>query len=539
MFASKRKVNIVQTNPNSKKAKSSTRSVKSKESLINNQKREKLKQLLVQKYRKMFGGFANENIIESEVSSFLMRDKVNENDLKLLEKRIQSRLTQEQEQENLRQNLTNQPKTQKNRETIPLEESKVNPVSSNVVLPDIANSDNRSVHSAMSGASDLSKFNERGPGDKVMEEEIRDFKKINTMKKDTKPRGPPIDYSKYNDEWDAINMYNKKLFEQEKLINRIKDKEVQRRTKYDLDNQVKQKLKKMYEEKLKEKEYDVIMTKHLQKLNELEEKKKQEIKKRMLKEKESRDKQLKDEYVRKRIEVLKNKKYERELVKSLQDEIEREKQLAIEKKIAEKAALQKTLKDNEIHKQKLAEEARKEREDDIKIMEDDAKVKEKQENERIEYFKKIERNANSFMDKVVQTVLKEQEDKNREEEERIRQYNIFRDQQADLEEERKKQKIRENKKMIKEFLDKQCEEKRKEREYEHQIDLHQGRIWEQDTKNYYEHEKEVNAIIRAMNKNNLEALKSQISYNKNHHEGMSDNERAMNRDLLEKAAAMD
>ena len=142
------------------------------------------------------------------------------------------------------------------------------------------------------------------------------------------------------------------------------------------------------------------------------------------------------------------------------------------------------------------------------------------------------------MDKVVQTVLKEQEDKNREEEERIRQYNLFRDQQADLEEERKKQKIRENKKMIKEFLDKQCEEKRKEREYERQIDLHQGRIWEQDTKNYYEHEKEVNAIIRAMNKNNLEALKSQISYNKNHQEGMSDNERAMNRDLLEKAAAM-
>ena len=307
----------------------------------------------------------------------------------------------------------------------------------------------------------------------------------------------------------------------------------------DLDNQVKQKLKKMYEEKLKEQEYDAIMNKHLQKLNELEEKKKLEIKKRILKEKESRDKQLKDEYIRKRIEVLKNKKYERELVKTLQEEIEREKQLAIEKKLAEKAALQKTLKDNEIHKQKLAEEARKEREDDIKIMEDDAKVKEKQENERIEYFKKIERNANSFMDKVIQTVLKEQEDKNREEEEKIRQYNLFRDQQADLEEQRKKQKIIENKKMIKNFLDKQCEEKRKEKEYEHQIDLCQGRIWEQDTKNYYEHEKEVAAIIRAMNKNNLEALKYQINYNNNQkHEGMSENEKAMNRDLLEKAAAI-
>ena len=536
MLGTKQKPNINQNFSTSKKAKSSSRPLKSKESLINSQKRDKLKQLLVQKYKKIFGKLAKEEIISSEVSSFLKRDKVNEQDLKFLEKNIQKRLTQEQEQETLKANLTNQPKVQA-KEISKQEESKVN----EVVLPDInnANADNRSVHSAMSGASDLSKFNERGPGNKVMEEEIRDFKKFNSMKRDTKPKGPQIDYSKYNDEWDAINMYNKKLFEQEKIISRIKDKEVQKRTRNDLDNQVKQKLKKMYEEKLKEQEYDAIMNKHLQKLNELEEKKKLEIKKRIQKEKESRDKQLKDEYIRKRIEVLKNKKYERELVKTLKEEIEREKQLAIEKKLAEKAALQKTLKDNEIHKQKLAEEARKEREDDIKIMEDDAKVKEKQENERIEYFKKIERNANSFMDKMIQTVLKEQEDKNKEEEEKIRQYNLFRDQQADLEEQRRKQKIIENKKMIKNFLDKQCEEKRKEKEYEHQIDLCQGRIWEQDTKNYYEHEKEVAAIIRAMNKNNLEALKYQINYNNNqNHEGMSENEKAMNRELLEKAAAI-
>lgn len=185
-------------------------------------------------------------------------------------------------------------------------------------------------------------------------------------------------------------------------------------------------------------------------------------------------------------------------------------------------------------------ETRDESEDDIKITEDEPKVKEKQENERIEYFKKIERNANSFMDQKIQTVLKEQEDKNREEEEKIRQYNLFRNQQADLEEERKKQKKIEDKKVIKRVLDKQCEDKRKEREYEPQIDLCQGRIWEQDTKNYYEHEKQVNEIIRAMNKNNLEALKYQLDYKKHHkNQGMSANERAMNRDILEKAAAME
>ena len=242
MLGEKQRLNINQNFSTSKKAKSSSRALKSKESLINNQKREKLKQLLVQKYKKVFSGLAKEEIISSEVSSFLRRDKVNEQDLKLLEKNIQKRLTQEKEQETLKANLTNQPKVQP-KETSKQEDSKV---SDPVVLPDInnANADNISVHSAMSGASDLSKFNERGPGNKVMEDEIRDFKKFNSMKKDTKPKGPQIDYSKYNDEWDAINMYNKKLFEQEKIISRIKDKEVQRRTRNDLDNQVKQKLKR-------------------------------------------------------------------------------------------------------------------------------------------------------------------------------------------------------------------------------------------------------------------------------------------------------
>ena len=310
MLGEKQRLNINQNFSTSKKAKSSSRALKSKESLINNQKREKLKQLLVQKYKKVFSGLAKEEIISSEVSSFLRRDKVNEQDLKLLEKNIQKRLTQEKEQETLKANLTNQPKVQP-KETSKQEDSKV---SDPVVLPDInnANADNISVHSAMSGASDLSKFNERGPGNKVMEDEIRDFKKFNSMKKDTKPKGPQIDYSKYNDEWDAINMYNKKLFEQEKIISRIKDKEVQRRTRNDLDNQVKQKLKRMYEEKLKEQEYDAIMNKHLQKLNELEEKKKLEIKKRILKEKESRDKQLKDEYIRKRKAISNRKEISRE-----------------------------------------------------------------------------------------------------------------------------------------------------------------------------------------------------------------------------------
>ena len=531
-------------NTKAKTSSMTTRQLKPRDTLINRSKRLKLQSLLVQRYRKMFGGFANEDLIESEVKKFLQRDKITENDLKTLEKNIQTRLEQKQEADTLRHNLTHQQQQQHQHTLNPIETTNTQQhAQSNIILPTIhsnkVNIANCDTMSGMSGGSDLSKFDEHGPGDQALEEEKRDFKKIDFSKK-SKPKAPPIDYAKYNDEWDAINMYNKKLFEEEKLMNKMKDIECQRRMKNDLDVQVRAKLKREYEEKLKEQEYDVIMDRHLKHLNDLEEKKRIEVKKRILKEKESRDKQLHDEYVRKRIDLLKKRKYERELVKVLKEEIDREKRLALEKKAAEKEALQKTLKDNELRRQKLLEDERKEKELDVKMMEDDAKVKQKQENERIEYFKRIERSSNSFMDQMVNTVLKEQERKNKEEEDKIKAYNAFRDQQEELAEQRKQQLIKDNKRMIREYLDKQMEERRQQKEYEKQVDQAQGRIWKQDTQNYIEHEKEVNAIIRMMNKNNLNALKSQIEYAEKNKliGGMSQNEREMNRELLDKVATM-
>ena len=62
MLGEKQRLNINKNFSTSKKAKSSSRALKSKESLINNQKREKLKQLLVQKYKKVL--FQLENVVK-------------------------------------------------------------------------------------------------------------------------------------------------------------------------------------------------------------------------------------------------------------------------------------------------------------------------------------------------------------------------------------------------------------------------------------------------------------------------------------------
>jgi hypothetical protein len=104
--------------------------------------------------------------------------------------------------------------------------------------------------------------------------------------------------------------------------------------------------------------------------------------------------------------------------------MEKEKQIILQKKKDDKDALHKTLKDNELHKIKLQEALKKEREEDVRCTEEYARILEKQENERKEYFKRIERNANNFTSKMVDTVLKDMNDRNLEEEEKMKKFLI-------------------------------------------------------------------------------------------------------------------
>ena len=91
--------------------------------------------------------------------------------------------------------------------------------------------------------------------------------------------------------------------------------------------------------------------------------------------------------------------------------------------------------------------------------------------------------------------------------------------------------------MMKEFYDKQVQEKLAKKEYQHQIDLAQGRIWNQDYQNYIENEKEINRRVRELARKNLKALDAQVKMGKYDIDNMmSPAERAMNLELLRKAA---
>lgn len=229
------------------------------------------------------------------------------------------------------------------------------------------------------------------------------------------------------------------MAEERDRLEKTKEREMKMRNRADLLNQIQQKIKRKYEEELKDKEYAKIIEQSVKKMDELEKKQKEIKKQQILKEKEIRDKQLRDIYVAKRIAFLKNKKYEKELVEHNNEEIRLAKEAALIKKEKEHEALLKTLKDNELHKQKLLEQERIERENDIKIMEDAAANDIKKENERKAYYESIKRGQQEHDTKMLESVVKKRNEQLKEEENILNNY--WKNQEL-VEKENEKEKIR-------------------------------------------------------------------------------------------------
>lgn len=225
------------------------------------------------------------------------------------------------------------------------------------------------------------------------------------------------------------------------------------------------------------------------------------------------------------------------LVTYINQEQEKEKRLALEKKVLENEALRKTLIQNEENKKLQAIARDQQRYEDIRSAEEYTRVLEKQENERKAYFKNIEMKANNFLSKIGKTVLKEIEEKNRQEEEKMKKYLEQKEERTILREKQKLEEIRLQKLNMRSFLDKQVEEKRRQKEFDKYLNSAQANIWNTDIDVAKEQENIINEKIKKMNEYNHIILKTQMENKKaKNNPGMTDSEYLMNRDLLEKAA---
>ena len=529
--------------------------INQRDRLLNLQKRQKLKDLLITKFMQKYGINNPEQILEDEITKFLQGEKLNDVDLKRLDLKVKNLLRQKASKEKLKNSLTQslQENTlNQNQVVLPKIESKkeVDNNTINTISPTIIKNQPTRLTTEPSNLKEQPKLsssvytplNTMGPKSykikyKKPEEELAELEKEFAEEEEKKNKNyERLDFTTEGDEWSAIAKYNRKIYEDQIREERIKDNEIKRRNKEDLDLQIKQRLRKEYEDELKEKEYDTIIKEHQKKMDELEKEKQEQIKKQIMREKESRDEQMRQNYMKKRIELLKEKKFERSLVQTIKEGLEKDKKEALERKKRENEALKNAIKENEIKIMKKKEQEKKEKEEDIKLREESIKMKIKQDQIRDKYYEMIRTYGNKFSDnskEILEKMKKDQE----EEDKKIQYYYDEKNRLAIEKEKNEALRRHKNKFELKKYLDMQIEERKKEEDFLKSLDDEQARIWAIDCKKYFEDEKAIENKIRTMNKRNLDLVMEQIKKKKNKKNNMSDTEYAMNRDLLQKAKA--
>jgi hypothetical protein len=524
-----------------------------KERLLNFHKRQKLKDLLITKFMQKYGINQTEPILEREITQFLQSEKLTDVDLQRLDAKLKKIFQNKRKNQQLKSTLTQSLLDKKN-----LNKSQPD------LLPIIQDQKNSNLSSTLNQnlnkSSQYNKIDINGKKERKLrpsasvemprnnrkkyrnpEEELAELEAEfaeEEKEKNSKRNFTRIDFSGIGDEWMAMALYNKKMYEKQIKEEKEKDAEIRRRTKEDLDNQVKQKLKREYEEVLKEKEGDKIFQEHLKHIDELEREKQEALKRQILREKKNRDAQIKDENTRKRIEYLKQRKFERNLIKNIQEEMEKEKQAAIQKKIKENEALKKVIRENEIYKEKQREMLQKEKEEDIESYKEMERNELKKDLERKRYFDNIRRFANKYDENEVAKILNQMKQDQKDEDDKVYQLMLEKNKQEEEKEKQAKIKSKQEKIAMKKFLDMQIEEKKRDMALEKAINDEQARIWNIDCQKYTEDEKRISKIIKDMNKRHLDSIMEQMKKRKEKkNQAMSLAEYAMNRETLEKAKA--
>ena len=507
------------------------------EKLIKIQKQEKLKGLLITKFCRKYGITQPEKKLENEIKKFVEGERLTNQDLIKLEDKIRS-LLQDQtknhkrvmsqlnlETENLKSVNNDKNFNINDKSTVKLNLENTNS------MPNIIMNSRRNITKSV---DILNNNNKKKKYNNIYEE----LAALESEESAYQPKIKKIDFSKYGNEWHAMNIYSKLLFDQQNKEIALKEKEDKKLLYESLNKQIEEKNRLIIEDEKLDKEYKKILRRHNKKLIEMEKEKERNLEEQKLKIQQARLAQIEDNQKRKKLEDLKEKRLERLQILRFNKENEEIKKRQLENDKKRELALKEVLKENELRKLKLLEKLKKEKEENDLIIKEQELIEEKKENDRVKYFKKIEKMQQSFLNSSAQNVINNLKKEEEEENLKIRYYQREKA-RLDKEKEIQEEKLREEKKKeLAKYLEIQIEEKRKNEEFENQIDKEQCRIFQIDDQKYKNDQKEIEKLLDKRNKIHLNYLKKQIQEKQNKENGkdfMSPTEYSMNYNILEKA----
>ena len=380
-----------------------------RQKLVDIRQKEKMNDLLIVKYMKKYGIKKPQIFLEEEINKFTKGEKLKKVDLQKINNKMKEILNKQKHKKKILKSPTiiftdnklpeiDPSSPLKNKEKIihhPIQsslstgnlkttitQSFQNPLNNNINVD--YNSNN--IDNNNNGENTIFQKRKHKKLYIKPEEEIAILEK--ELGLDIKENKPKRGYDRLlkffseGNEWEAIDRFNKELYDQEMeeekrriFANKIKLKE-------DLEKQIKDKLKRDYAESLEEEKYRQLFNEHNKEMEKLEKEKLEIQHKRILLEKRAQEEQIKARKIKERLEILREKKFDINTLNAVQKEIDNENKFLLEKK----------LKENEIIKNCRIEAQNKinKKLENIKILKDEDK-KFCEELEKMEIKRELER----------------------------------------------------------------------------------------------------------------------------------------------------
>ncbi len=137
------------------------------------------------------------------------------------------------------------------------------------------------------------------------------------------------------------------------------------------------------------------------------------------------------------------------------------------------------------------------------------------------------------MNRMADTVIHKMDEKQREEDEKIRRYEMEREMRERMEDERRMLRTKEEQSRMRRFLDKQMEEKKRREGEEKSLNDEQAVMWHKDLQNYEEEERRMADKIKRINLETADFLHNQIAEKGGKHRAkMNRQEFLLNKPLL-------
>ncbi|CAK79522.1 unnamed protein product (macronuclear) [Paramecium tetraurelia] len=436
------------------------------------QQREQLREMLISKFSKDYaqGNKNKELLIQQIVNEYFTNEQVTENSLKQLKARVievvqkQKALSQTQ---HISQNNNNSHVDNKSEQKsqIPRPQSVRNSAKSEV------DQDQYSVTS--------SEFEKQPKSVYVVDEE---------------------------DEWAALVKFDTELYTKEQQLEQQRQAEFKKKMKTELDRQLAEKKRRLEMEKKQEEAYVKLRDFQMNVYDQREEQKKREIAQKQQMEKEQRDRQVREEEKRKYLEKKKQSELDAILVQRIQEELKQEQRETLQKKEMEKRKFIEMMDENEKNRCKQIQDEQTDKQLEVDMQRNWKKSEKWRKKEREDKIKKI-------MSDFSQTVVKNQKDQIKAEDDKMMKAILMQNEIEQQDEEMKKRQIKSQQLEMRKYLT-QVNGGQERLKEEEELNKKQAQVWQQDLQTFQKHEKSKYDYIKDVNAKHQEILKQQIDEKK-------------------------